>query len=265
MHQTTVIDKRPAIPPLPSVLQTNSLDFNGDTMFTASPQIVGMTDRYSFAIWAKLSTSTAAGGLRNLFHFLPASNSLNAINVRGLPNSNNLSVILNDEVTTRQSKTWNDVMAGDTDTWVHYVITFGGATGNGVDGLKLYIDGVDQGAPDTVSLDTEGVYTDTPTKRAVLSQGPSGAWDGLMYSWAIYDDVLTPGAIATMYNGGNARDFDLETNFQAYQVVSNLIHYFRLGIGTTVAEFGDDRTAIPSDLTMGGSFTDADLDTDIPL
>jgi hypothetical protein len=262
-HSSIVINKKIIPPPPPSLLQTMSLDVS-KTLFTPTPKIVGITDTYSFAIWAKLNTDPGVGGFRNLFHLLPASNSLNAVNVQGIT-ANGLSVILNDEVGNRQSKTWDDVTKGNTDTWVHYVVTFGGDTGNGVNGVKLYIDGVDQGAPDSVALDVAGVYTDTPTRRATLSQS-SSPWDGLMYSWAIYDSVLTAADVTAMYNGGNARDFDLDNDFGGYASSANLIHYFRLGIGTTHVDFGLDRAAVPSDLSMTrATITSAELSTDIPL
>ena len=154
-------------------------------------------------------------------------------------------------------------MRSGTDTWVHYVITFGGETGNGANGLKLYTQGVDEGPPDSVNLDLAGTYTDGVRRFALAN---AGSWDGPLYSWAHYDTVLSAAAIAQMYNNGNARDFDLDTDFGGYTNSANLVHYYRLGIGTDESDFGLDRTDTVLELDMDtiGGWSVGDLTADVP-
>jgi hypothetical protein len=265
-HSSIVINKRQPQPIPPSLLQTNSL-LMPDQQMLSNAATLGITNTWSLAFWAKLEWDGV--GVQRLLFIQPTSTANNGIfaTTSGNFNVNDLSITVNGEVGTRQSKIWENVVQGETDTWVHYVITFGGDAGTGANGLKLYTQGIDRGAADTVSVDLAGTAVDTLVRRVGLATGSFGQhWHGPVYSYGIYDTVLSAEAVAQMYNNGNARDFDLDNDFGAYTSSANLIHYFRLGIGTTEVDFGLDRTdTVPNqDMDAVGGWTVADLTTDIP-
>jgi hypothetical protein len=260
----------------PDIIQTKSLMFDG-TFDMATPTLnfgpVGITNMVSCSIWAKnekvtpvgengllFITSNYAGGFNpNVFDFKAESTGSFDDMVAGSLNSASSWVV---------GRTWDDVIKGNTDTWVHYVFTFGGDAGTGANSMLLYADGVLESA-NIVSPDgTPGVYTDTNRGIKVGKVGAAGIWDGPIYSVAIYDTVLSQANITAMYNGGNARDFDLEKDNGGYTAAANLVHYFRLGLGSNEADFGTDRAAVGSDLSLlhiSGSAPDGtDLTTDVP-
>jgi len=61
---------------------------------------------------------------------------------------------------------------------------------------------------------------------------------------------------------------DVENDFGGYTASANVVHYFRLGLGTTEADFGEDHVTTVSDLSMeaeAGDLDASDLTDDIPL
>jgi hypothetical protein len=250
-------------PPLPSLLQTNSLVMDSDLLLS-NTNTLGFSDTWSLAIWAKLGAID--GAQQELIFIQPVADSKNAIKVTsaGISTVDDLRIIIDDNSgASKQTKEWDGVMQGNTDTWVHYVITFGGETGNGANGLKLHTQGIDRGAPDTTTTDTAGTYVDGVRRFAL---GALGHWSGPIYSYALYDTVLSAAAIAQMYNGGNGRDFDLDNDWGNYTNSANLVHYYRLGIGTDETDFGLDRTDTVLELDMDtiGGWSVGDLTTDVP-
>jgi hypothetical protein len=264
-HSSIVINKKIIPPPPPSLIQTNSLLLPNDEM-RSNVATVGITDTWSLAMWAKLNTG---GNIKRMLLLAPAGDGLNAISVTTASSFtvDDLVITISGSTGGRQAKTWNGVIQGETDTWVHYVFTFGGDAGNGANGLKLYTQGIDEGAPDIVTQDLSGNTVDV-TRWSRLALGSAGQhWSGPMYSYAIYDTILSAEAIAQMYNNGNAVGFDLDNDFGNYTSSANLVHYYRLGIGTTEADFGLDRTDTVPSLDMDalvGSLTVDDLTTDVP-
>ena len=265
MAHSSIVIKRIPVPPPPSLLQTNSL-LMPDNLLLSNTNTLGFTDTWSLAIWAKLGAGV--GGTQRLIFIQPVATSLNGIFMTTVNAStvDDISIIINDNTTTRQSKAWNGVIQGNTDTWVHYVWTFGGDSGNGANGLKLHTQGIDRGAPDTASIDQDATSVDVVRRFALANGSAAEHWDGPVYSYAIYDTILSTAAIAQMYNNGNAVEFDLDTNFGDYTSSGNLVHYYRLGIGTDEAGFGLDRTDTVLELDMDtiGGWSVGDLTTDVP-
>ena len=74
--------------------------------------------------------------------------------------------------------------------------------------------------------------------RARIGLATTGNYyDGTSYSMAAWNVVLDASEVATLYNGGNARDL----NVQATDKAESIVGYWRPGlIGTTDEEFGLD-------------------------
>ena len=254
--------------------QTKSLQFDG-TFDMRTPvlnfDVVGLTDKISWSIWAKNEKPVAAGetglftitdgtGLRpNVFDFKAQSNSDDNMVVGALSSSSSWV----------QGATWNSVILGNTDTWVHYVLTFGGAAGDTPNGMQLYTQGVSRNPADLHSPDSAGTFTDTSRGIQVGHVASSGRlWQGPIYSVAIYDIILTQANITAMYNSGNAVDMNLQSDSGNYTASANLVHYFRLGLGSNEADFGKDRVVGGSDLSLlhltGSAPDGTDLTTDVP-
>ena len=253
--------------------QLKSLDFD-DTfdMRSATAATVGITDTFSISVWAKnLETSPDAGN--DGIYCIRSGAVPNSIDMTCEVSSNdNLQVVIVNSVSSaRQNKVWDSVIEGGASApWKHYVLTWGGDAGTGVDGLHLYVDGIDQGVADTVTSDLDGTSM-TDTIREIRIGGRVGVndrWLGPSYSGALWDKVLAPAEVTALFNGGNARDFDVQTNDGAYVSASNLIHYNRLGFGDTDVEIGTEYVVGADlaledqpDLTVDGT----DLITDIPV
>lgn len=284
-HSSIVINKK--IIGLPSTVQLNSLQFDQtNTMRSITPATVGISNTWSLMIWAKNTanpSNVSSKGLMSIANGFAAANQITMDGDGGGDVNEDLRIIAKHSAgQIVQLKAWANVQLNDTDTWVQYFLTWGGAAGvtgtNSLE-LKLYTQGVDRGAPDTSSIDkpsTDGPgVTDTARECRVGIAGTnlsSARYVGTIYSAAVYNSILSASEITAMYNGGNARDFDLESDHSGYTSSGNLLHYFRFGIGSTESEFGTDHTAITNDLSMEHGATNgengweaADLTTDIPL
>jgi hypothetical protein len=254
----------------PAVLQTNSLEnFVADGELSSvgvQNATLGLSSTFSVACWAKLLADPQFGVDTMLSWRGDPLGAVNSLELSTSFNSNaHLRVAITDaSEASRQSHQWNNAMDGGASApWHHYVVTWDGT----VSGLKMYIDGVDT-APDSSSANLDG-STITDTNRDIniggRFTGGGDRWDGRIYSSAIYDSVLSADEAAYLYNGGNARDVDLEQNFGVYLSAANLVHYYRF-LGTTGAEFGTDRGTASTAVDLDQAFlTDADLNVDIPL
>jgi hypothetical protein len=285
-HSSVVINRKP--PRL--IPQTFSLNFDAIRSFASiTDATVGITDTWSLMVWAKAKNNPA-----NI-----ASKGLMSIVTRNVLTANQITMEgdgdddVNTDLRMRiyradgqflQLKRWLDVQKSGTDTWIQYVLTWGGVAGNTGSNpleLKLYTQGIDRGPAngsgtriDNPSSDGPGV-TDTARGVSVGIAGTliAGArWDGNIYSAAVYDSILGGDEIAAMYNNGDGVNFDMEKNSGAYVSSGNLVHYFRLGVGTTELEFGTDNTANINDLSMehrtensGQTFDADDLNADVPF
>lgn len=239
---------------------------------------VGITDTFTISVWLKNEDLTPTGS-DTWYSIRATGTDANSIDLKcALNSNNNVDLDVTDaSLSLRQNRKWSAIIKGGASAmWRHIVVTWGGDTGTGVDGFHLYADGIDQGVgTDTADLDGSGM---TDTDRAIRVGGrivTDDEWTGPIYSAALWDKVLNPTEIAGLYNGGNARDFDLQSDGGGYASSANLIHYNRLdGLGgTTDVEFGRDRAetgVVPPalGLSLEGNGTtpdDTDLTTDIPI
>ncbi len=257
--------------------QLLSLDYDDSFyMESATAATVGITDTFSISIWAKNLETSPDPGNDGLYCIRTAAVTNSIDFTADLSSNDDINVaIINSVSSGRQNKTWTNVMDGGAGApWKHYVLTWGGtATGTdppGVDDLRLYVDGVNQGVADTVTTDSDGTsMTDTARDLRVGGRvGLNDRWFGPIYSAALFDKVLAPAEVTVLYNGGNARDRDVQTNDGAYVSATNLIHYNRLGFGVTDVEIGAEHVE-GADLALEDNpdlmVTDADLITDIPV
>ena len=97
-----------------------------------------------------------------------------------------------------------------------------------------------------------------------FNTGAQDRWSGPIYSNGIYDLVLSSAEILAMYNGGNARDFDLETDSGNYVSSANLIHYYRVGLDDLQMGLDRGTSILVHDLDQG-TYDINDFTADIPL
>lgn len=221
---------------------------------------LGVTDTFSMAIWAKKEgTSTS---LHSAFRLgLDAGSQANSIQITTQSASDdNLQVDIRDSAfSLRQLSVWNSVVDGGADTWHHYVLTWDGT----VSGLQLYIDGTLTAAT-TVTANLDGSAMTDPNNRRIDVGGGNlaAAWEGPIYSAAVYDSVVGSSQVTAMYNSGAPRTVDLMT--VAGDIAVLPIHYYRVGLGSTDVDFGLDRGTL-ADVDLTNANLDAtDLTSDIP-
>ena len=275
-QEILIPSESPVPPPAPPgfTKQLNSLLYD-DTFSMLTPgadnKAVGITGTFSMAIWAKNSEASPAGN--DGLMAVRGSTAANAIDFACAVGSNDdvqLNIV-NSTPSTRQNIVWAGVVDGDTDTWHLYVVTWDGeSTSSGV-GPQLFVDGVlvTTGITHTTDLDDTGMTDASRGIRVGLRVTAGDRWTGPIYSAGLYDKVLDSTEVEAMYNGGNARDFNLQVNSGSYVSAVNLIHYYRLGIGSDDTEFGLDvgNSLEGSELNMDtlGVADASDLTTDIPL
>lgn len=254
--------------PQPGFLkQTKSLllDASGELGETSLTTALGVTDTFSAVIWAKneLAVSTGFDSLISWRGFATQD----SVHISASNNSvDNLLVRIRDAADTiRQNQRWDNVIDGAVAgaPWHMYVVTWDGT----VSGVKLYVDGVDQGASDVNSTDLDG-STMAEQNRDVriggFNTGAQDRWVGPIYSAGIYSNVLGSAEVTAMYNSGNARDFNLLENSGSYNSAANLLHYYRLGIDALNMGLDRGLDLLVHDLNQG-LFDETDFTTDIPL
>jgi hypothetical protein len=228
---------------------------------------LGFVDNWSVAIWAKNVESSGDSSTDSMFAWKgDILGSKDALEMRtGFNTTQHMNVSVTDaSQAERQFHVYNDVIAGGPSAdWHHFVLTWDGTVG----GMKLYVDAVET-APTSSSSDLDSsTITDTDRNISVGSRGGAAGdqWRGPIYSAGVYNVVVGQAAVTAMYNGGNAKDFDLETNSGDYQVADNLQDYYRVGLGTTVADFGKDHGTDATDRVLTNSSDSDDLTSDIPV
>jgi hypothetical protein len=256
--------------------QTNSLQ-NFSTkgqLDSITPSALGFVDNFSIAFWAK-PAAIGPGVARPAFTAAESAN-VNVIEIGlikpGSPPGTFVYIRITDAVGDAVQSAY--YAGGDSAAWHHYVLTWDGSAGPGYPamGAKVYIDGVETavGTPLIVPLDSS-TCTDAVRKISVggrYQESSSERWPGLIYSVAIYSEVLDQAAITAIYNGGNGRDMDLQSNSGDYQASANLQDYYRVGVGTTDTDFGLDRGSDATDRSLETStpgLTSSDLVADVPL
>jgi hypothetical protein len=230
-----------------------------------SATTLGWVDNWSVAVWAKHPAPLSLVGI--LLSWRPVSGSLNYMEM-GAINSGGLQFYLritDNTGTSRQAAYWlNGIASG----WRHYVVTWDGTA----NGLKVYFDTTLTAHTTPLIVPFKDSSTCVDTSRKIMIGGRDGGlsnrWPGPIYSAAIYSTVLDQSTINAMYNGGNAVYMDLLNDSGDYQSSAYLQDYYRVGEGSTEAEFGLDRGKDATSRNLSNpidTFDATDLTTDVPL
>lgn len=118
---------------------------------------------------------------------------------------------------------WNkDIVVG---TNISYMLTWDGTD------MKMFLDGVDQGTPDTLTSNNSGTMEDSAREIAFGNLGTSDFGDlgANFHSVSMWNVTLTPAEITALDNSGTPENHDNRFSIGAYTRTSNLMHYWRLG------------------------------------
>jgi len=262
----------------PFVPQLQSLRFGGVSFLELAPvspdlygATRGFTNVFSFATWAKFEAVSNPNGAPlhgwagGSFGSNPGGLSWLEIETGSL---NNVLVTVQDDIGVgRQQHRYSGVAGGGgpSGPWRHYVFTWDGTQG----GARFYVDGVLTAPTNILADSAAGTFSADRTFKGRLGSMITGArFTGLVYSSAAWGVDLGASEVAAIYNGGNARDYDLNRDAGAYISSDFLIDYYRTGLtGTTGAEFGIDygNDGVPRNFgSVGTPFTESDLVSDIP-
>ncbi len=167
--------------------------------------------------------------------------------------------------------------SGDSGTGVKFYITPNAAVGTGwhfltitwnedSQTLKLYTDGVEDPSP-TAGPDQIVAQDDSSVNRGIAigaRKGSSSNWEGKVYQTQIWNVVLSDDEIAELYANGNPRNLDLLFDFGDYVSSSDLVHWYRHGINSSLLD-EDEGVGSARDLdTNSVGISAADIDNDAP-
>ena len=237
--------------------QQVSLDFDGSNeyMLNNSNNTLDIANAWSVGVWWKTNDITAQD---TIFRSQPSgsANMLIALVLRGDQANDPINVSITGGVGETKSYSWNSLVSNN--TWHFSLITWDGTT------LKLYHDGVDQGAPDSTSGDTSVTMTNTArriafgTSLVVGGGGLAGGFDGQIHSGGLWSVVLADAEITALYNLGEGAAFNWGSNSGSYTSSASLQHWWRLGFdsGDIGADYGVSSTSI--DVSVNAVNMDAD-------
>lgn len=135
-----------------------------------------------------------------------------------------LEILLYDNNSLKKDWRWNNLFA--TQQWYFLVVTWNNTT----ETIDVYVNGVDQGDPDTKSTDDTCSLSDISANAGL---GVNPAWTNLT-NWRIHtcvtwNSVLTGAEILALYNGGKGDAIDYATDGGNYSSSANLTHWWKLG------------------------------------
>lgn len=221
-------------------------------------------DVFTVAGWWRPDTGSMAAA-RTLFRWWEGSlvNSFD-FNSRGDLANDPIEIIIEDNSgTVLQSLQWeNAVDASHEGQWVHVAFSWDGTVG----GSTLYVNGVDQGDPTTITTDLAATtFMDDNRDLWWGSGAGSGDIDGSMLDFGIWDVELSAASIQEMVKDGVPALIDLMVNEGNYQGSSSLKHWFRAGYpnlghgqdqGTTSANWIDIQRDVVNLLNADHLFVD---------
>jgi hypothetical protein len=268
----SVLNKRVSVPPLPPVIQEKSLQLYDEEIYQkeSSPDernYFGFVDNWSLMVWCT-NEHSQAGHTANIMSWGYNGDFNNYMQLFMFDDDDGTLQldIANAAGSVRNRATWAGVTPHPSNDWNQYVITWDGAS---EPGPLLYRNGSYVEHTTHNPKDGSGASTDTDT-RVICIAGvhySAAMWYGKFYSVGLYNTVLSPAEVSVIYNGGNARDIDLEQNFGAYTHSANLQNYWRCGLGSSTADFGLDRGNYGSyqqNISGGATLDASDLSDDIP-
>ena len=247
----------------PFEAQAFSLDFDGATEKMESvAALLGIANVFTLGGWVKPNSLGVSGTLGG---FVPSTSTPNAVGLyhrhAGPTGPNGIQLLITDSGgLIVQNVAWPNVLSGGV-KWYHVLMQWDGITAN----RKLFIDGVDQGAPSFTQTNTAGTLTDT--SRIVLFGGAASgvpAFAGRQAAWQAWDKILGTLEITDVFNSGSI-DFNLAVDSGNYASAADLQHWWELGKNVS-PDLGQDSgvaTAIDVEAAAVG-ITDADRVADVP-
>lgn len=225
-----------------------SLDLDGSTEYLAdtSTATLGIAENFTIAFWVE--PDQVLSSAHTIFQVGSGVANQIAITQRGDVASDPLRVFLrDDDGTNTRTDDWNGVLSAN--QWQLVAVTWDNDAGE--QALKLYIDGIDQGAADS-STGTMNSRTDTALDIYIGANGSASQhYDGRIGWVAVWDSTLSAAELQALYNHG-CQFADLNNDFEGYVSSANLEHWWRLG---------HDDTDIGKDYATAGSSSTRDVDT----
>lgn len=249
---------------------TVSIDFNGtDEMMESTEASLNIANQWTVMLWVK---RTGVGtGLEVILdidrgNFLQDENHIQVFRPAGGGAVSDVRIdVWDNAAAVMKVGTLSGVIPQN--QWTQLVYTFDGAAGG--DPLLAYVSGV-SGAIN-LTTDNTGTMDDAQVRAVKIASDVN--FDGSfaefrVYQVAVWDAVLSSGAVAAIYNGGNPQALDLGTNFGAYGSAANLQHWFRLGADQSAdSELGRDWSASGNGFNVSdnqANITTADVVADAP-
>jgi len=239
--------------------QTVSIDFDGSTeLMKGSSSTISITNTFTLAFWIKPGDVTTHGTLVAIKQGAGNNNF-----IRLHQRTDIIQTLLNDSAATViQNVSWTSLLSDD--TWFHVVYQW-----DGISGRKLYLDGVDQGAPDSAPIDDDGTLTDTARFASVSEDvesigDPGPGWEGRGASWAIWDSILTSSEITAIYNAGSIA-FNLAEDGGNYASSANLQHWWQMGrVSADIGKDSGKATSLIDLIDNAVAITTDDIVVDAP-
>ncbi len=208
------------------------------------------TDPFSLSVWFKQDVA----GLDMLISKLENTSPFPGYEIYVVSTGEINFQLLNDTTTNlmqaRTFTTFND------DHWHHVLCTWDGDVAGGGAGARIYVDGVSQRL--NIIQDTlTGSIANTAPFQIGARDGTNFPFDGRIDDVAVYDRVLTPSEVATIYNSGDPNDLRITGP------TANLVGYWRMGDGATFPTIPDDSTN--SNNGTATNMESTDIINDVPL
>lgn len=162
-----------------------TFDGTGDWV-TCSQLALAGTNQISVQAWFK-----AAAGVFDSIKSITSTGEIYVVQ-GGYPSAGNGRFAINNGTTWYEAPIYNSARLDD-GNWHHMIGTYNGAT------IRLYVDGTEVG---TGNARTGNLRTDGPTHIAA-DASDNIPFPGLVDEVAIWDRVLSPTEVSTLYNSGN--------------------------------------------------------------
>jgi hypothetical protein len=220
------------VPPTTFTPQPVSVDFDGtfgDLLQNTTEQPIGIANAWSIAMWWKPDV-TAFATVNRLIHWRNAvvGGSQIQVDFRGTAGGDPIQIGIGGTVGGFiKLLEYGNIVTQD--AWNFDVITW-----NGTD-LVLYHDGVVAAVTATL-VDTTGTMSDAVGRSmtlgaSVVGQSPLSA---NYHSVGAWDTVLGSAEQLELYNAGSGSAVDWSSNGTNYVSRANLVHWYRLGLNSSV-------------------------------
>lgn len=223
------------------------VDFNGSTKFASAGNVLDKTDTSTFSIAAWVKVDSAATG--NIISKIAVGGAGYALRIDALAD---IIFSLDDGAGgLAEVRSFYALHDANVARWVFYVATYDGSTN--ASGMLLYADGRPMRQTTVTDL-LAGSITNAAALTiagidASANFGSATLGNGLIDGVAMWNDVLTPAEVLSLYNAREPSDYNLI-------VASGLDSHWRMGDGDTHPTLLDDVGA--NDMTLTGT-TAADI------